>query len=254
MSGKIGTTRACILIAGQDRLEFLQGIVTNDVYRARNSLVYAAMLTPQGKFLADMFIHADAESVLLDVNSGSADSLVNRMNLYRLRSDVHIDRIECNVLAGLGQRPPDSFRDPRHAALGWRRYCRHEQVANDIDWTGLRVRHCIPETFVELLPNDTYILEAGFERLNGVDFGKGCYVGQEVTARMKHKARLRKGLVTVGIDSEVPLGTTITADGRIAGTVFTQSGGQAIAMLRHDRVGKAELKAGDASITMLGHA
>ena len=107
------------------------------------------------------------------------------------------------------------------------------QPAPAIDWDAIRVHHLIPESGIELVPDDTYILEAGFERLHGVDFRKGCYVGQEVTARMKHKTELRKGLVRVQIDGAAPVGTEITAqDGKPVGTLFTQSGGFAMAHLR----------------------
>ena len=135
--------------------------------------------------------------------------------------------------------------DPRHPALGWRHY----GAAGDdgTDWDAIRVAHCIPETLVELIPNDTYILEAGFERLHGVDFRKGCYVGQEVTARMKHKTELRKGLTVLRIEGAAPVGTPITAEGREVGAVFTQSGGQAIAHVRHDRVAP-EMQAGEARL------
>ena len=92
---------------------------------------------------------------------------------------------------------------------------------------------------------DTYILEAGFERLNGVDFRKGCYVGQEIAARMKHKTELKKGLAQVIITGSAPIGSDITANGKPAGTLFTQSGGRALAHLRFDRAG-GEMKAGDA--------
>ena len=111
--------------------------------------------------------------------------------------------------------------------------------------TALRVARLVPETGVELVPDDSYILELGFERLNGVDFRKGCYVGQEVTARMKHKTELRKGLVTLGIDGQAPVGTPILMpDGREAGTLFTQSGGRAIAQMRFDRMGDGLTAAG----------
>ena len=105
----------------------------------------------------------------------------------------------------------------------------------EIDWDALRVEACVPESGIELVPNDTYILEAGFERLSGVDFKKGCYVGQEVTARMKHKAELRKGLALVEVDGSAPVGTEIIANGKPAGRLFTQSGGLGIAWLRFDR-------------------
>jgi folate-binding protein YgfZ len=110
------------------------------------------------------------------------------------------------------------------------------------------VEHCIPETGIELVPDETYILEAGFERLHGVDFRKGCYVGQEVTARMKHKTDLRKGLVQVEIEGAAPPGTPIlTTEGREAGTLFTRSGGRALAHIRFDRA-EGDLHAGTARV------
>ncbi len=107
----------------------------------------------------------------------------------------------------------------------------------------------MPEAGIELTP-DTFILEVGFERLNGVDFRKGCYVGQEVTARMKHKTELRKGLAKVRVDGAAAPGTDLTAEGKPAGTLFTRSGDEAIAYLRFDRA-KGTLNAGDAVVKWL---
>jgi folate-binding protein YgfZ len=109
------------------------------------------------------------------------------------------------------------------------------------------VAHVIPEGGVELIPDDSYVLEMGFERLHGVDFRKGCYVGQEVTARMKHKTELRKGLARVEVEGAAPVGTPILADGRAVGTLFTQSGGRGLAHLRFDRAGGA-MTAGEARV------
>ena len=106
---------------------------------------------------------------------------------------------------------------------------------------------CIPETGVELIPDDSYILECGFDRMGGVDHRKGCYVGQEVTARMKHKTELRKGLATVSVAGAAPIGTEIMAGDKSAGTLFTQAGGQAIAYLRFDRA-EGVMQAGDAKV------
>ena len=130
--------------------------------------------------------------------------------------------------------------------MGWRHYGA-EDGDDGTDWDAIRVAHCIPESGVELGP-DSFILEAGFGRLNGVDFRKGCYVGQEVTARMKHKTELRKGLVTVEVEGSAPVGTDIVADGKPAGTLFTQSGGHGIAYLRFDRA-KGPMQAGEATVT-----
>ncbi|MFP4275006.1 MAG: YgfZ/GcvT domain-containing protein, partial [Paracoccaceae bacterium] len=137
-----------------------------------------------------------------------------------------------------------AFADPRHPELGWRAYDGTGGGDDGTDWAALRVAHCIPQAGVELTP-DTFILEAGFERLNGVDFRKGCYVGQEVTARMHHKTELRKGLVTLGIEGTAPPGTEIMAGAKAAGTLLTQAGGRAIAYLRFDRAAP-EMRAGDA--------
>ena len=160
------------------------------------------------------------------------------------------------VTRGLTDAPQGAWPDPRHPALGWRGYGGAEGVgegasgeAPAIDWDAIRVAHCIPETGIELIANDTYLLEAGFERLHGVDFRKGCYVGQEVTARMKHKTELKKGLVTVAIHGAAPVGTPIVSGDKDAGTLFTQSDGRAIAWLRFDRM--ADMTAGAARLTAL---
>ncbi|KKL11913.1 hypothetical protein LCGC14_2541010, partial [marine sediment metagenome] len=122
------------------------------------------------------------------------------------------------------------------------------QTDDTTDWNALRVAHLIPETGVELTP-DTFILEAGFDRINGLDFRKGCYVGQEVTARMKHKTELRKGLARVTLEGPAEPGTPIMAGDKPAGTLHSRSGNQAIAYLRHDRTGGA-LTAGAARVSV----
>jgi len=170
------------------------------------------------------------------------------MALCKLRADVAIAPSDIQIFRGTGPLPDNAMADPRHAALGWRQY--GEETGDDgSDWDAIRVAHCIPETGIELIPNTSFILETGFERLNGVDFKKGCYVGQEVVARMKHKTTLRKGLLTVSIKGHAPVGTPITVNGKPVGTIFTQSGGHAIAYLRFDRA-KGEMLAGQATVTV----
>ena len=236
-------TRQIIRITGDDRLSFLQGLVSNDVTRAP---CWAALLTPQGKYLADFLIVPDGEALLIDVDARLAEDLVRRLTMYKLRSRVGIEVTDMTVARGTGPAPKGAIADPRHPALGWRLY---GAAGNDgTDFDAIRVEHVIPETLVELIPNETFILEAGFERLHGVDFRKGCYVGQEVTARMKHKTELRKGLQRLRIEGEAPVGTPITAEGREVGTLFTQSNGHALAHVRFDRVG-AEMQAGTARLS-----
>lgn len=239
--------RRIFRISGPDRHDFLQNLVTNDLKGLKNGLIYTALLTPQGKYISDFFLLDKGDSILLDAADFQANDLIRRLSMYKLRAKVDIAETDLHLQRGTSDMPENASPDPRHPALGWRAY---GEVATDdgTDWDAIRVAHCIPETGIELTP-DTFILEAGFERLQGVDFKKGCYVGQEVTARMKHKTELRKGLTTVTLDGAAPVGTDITSDGKPAGTLYTQSGSRAIAYLRFDRA-KGDLRAGDIKITL----
>jgi len=250
MTGEHAPDRRVFEITGADRITFLQGLVTTDMARLRSGVVYTALLSPQGKYLADFFLVPRGDTILLDVKEDIADSLLQRLSLYRLRADVRIAPSALKAQRGLGTPPVGAFADPRHASLGWRHYDKTEGSTPHIDWDALRVAACIPESGVELIPDRTFILEAGFERLGGVDHRKGCYVGQEVTARMKHKTELRKGLATVNVEGAAqPPGTGITQDGKPVGELFTQSGGKGIAHLRFDRT-DGDLRAGSATVRL----
>ncbi len=242
------TARRILRLTGSDTDTFLQGLVTNDIARLDDGLVYAALLTPQGKYIADFFLKRDGDGILLDVADPLGDDLTRRLGMYKLRADVQIAPSGLNLQRGTGSAPDGALPDPRHPDMGWRAYTQADEADDGTDWDTIRVRHCIPETGIELTP-DTYILEAGYEALNGVDFRKGCYVGQEVTARMKHKTDLRKGLRTVKIDGSAPVGTEITSDGKPAGVLFTQSKDRAIAYLRFDRA-KGDMQAGSANLRL----
>ena len=240
--------RRIIEIGGADRHSFLQNLVTNDVSAEDDGLVYAALLTPQGKYLVDFFLVNRGDGILLDVAEPLADDLLRRLTMYKLRADVTLGAFDGQVRLGIGDVPDGALDDPRHSTLGWRLYGAGETLADpSVDWDATRVAACIPESGIELIPNETYLLEAGFERLNGINFRKGCYVGQEVVARMKHKTELRKGYVTVEIDGTVPIGTDITAEGKTVGQVYTQSGGRAIAYIRYDRA-MGEMVADDVAV------
>ena len=239
--------RRIIDISGKDARSFLQGLVTNDLGKLDQGLVYAALLTPQGKYMADFFLLARGETIHLDADESLGDMLMQRLAMYRLRADVQLAESALKLSRGTGPAPEGALADPRHPALGWRLYGAQDGEDGS-DFDAIRVAHCIPETGSELGP-ETYILEAGFERLNGVDFRKGCYVGQEVTARMKHKTELRKGFRTVEIEGAAPLGTEITAEGKPVGTLHTQAGSQAIAYLRFDRA-RGDMQAGDAILRL----
>ena len=281
--GFVDERRAVLRMTGGDAREVLQGVVTNDIDRlAPGRAVYAALLTPQGKYLFDFFLldgDAVAEgAVLIDVARDRAGALAQRLKMYCLRRDARIEgESEMGVALlwpegdtpgghpGVPQWAPNRgivVPDPRAGALGWRIYAEKPEIAladtgaargERSDYDALRVEHLVPESGVELVPEDTFILEAGFERLHGVDFRKGCFVGQEVTARMKHKATLRKGLVRVAVAGDAAPGTPVTADGKPAGTLFTVAGGRGLAELRLDRAG-AGMQAGDARVDYAGEA
>lgn len=223
--------RSVFALTGTDRIDFLQGLVTNDV--AKGGIVYTALLTPQGKFIADFFVITDNDRLLLDVAQSHAALLFQRLSMYRLRADVQIAQTELIVSRGTGTAPAGALADPRHAALGWRLYSDADQ-SDSTDWDALRVAHLVPETGIELTP-ETYILEANFEALHGVDFRKGCFVGQEIVARMKHKTELRKGLCRVHLQGTAQPGEEVTSDGKPVGLLHTRSGDHAIAFLRFDR-------------------
>jgi tRNA-modifying protein YgfZ len=242
-------TRTIWHIAGTDALPFLQGLVTNDVLPLKDpGIVYAALLSPQGKYLADFFVVNTGDALLIDIAEPLASTTLRRLTMYKLRADVQFTPVAMPVARGLGPRPDGAFIDPRTPAMGWRAYGMAQ--TETIDWDALRIANLVPETGRELTPDDSYILEMGFERLHGVDFRKGCYVGQEVTARMKHKTDLRKGLARVQVTGVAVEGTDITADGKPVGTLHTIAGDKALAYLRFDRADQP-LMAGSACVVWL---
>lgn len=269
MIGMHDTTRGVLRFSGSDARDVLQGVVTNDVNRViPGQAVYSALLTPQGKYLSDFFMLDGGEgAVLIDVAVAQAQALAQKLQMYALRRDAVLSVEQGCELALLWSRAgeeavqPDEgdgfvVRDPRDPDLGWRRYgtgaddwlnVEGIEIADISERDALRVALVVPETGVELISDETYILEAGFERLSGVDFSKGCYVGQEVTARMKHKTSLRKGLVQVSMKGDAATGTPVTSAGKPAGTLFTHVKGQGLAHLRLDRAGP-DMQAGPASV------
>lgn len=279
--GLVAGWRQCLVMEGTDVRAVLQGVVTNDVERvARDHLVYAALLSPQGKYLFDFFLSERADGAIrIETEAARVEALAKRLKMYCLRRDARVS-VETGIGvalvwdAGAGEtasRPPTPaaspapaagvvLGDPRAERLGWRVYASDPagalrafgaQVADPAAYTALRVAAEVPEAGAELVPDDTYILEAGFERLSGVDFRKGCYVGQEVTARMKHKTELRKGLVRVAVEGEAPIGTAVTtAEGKPVGTLYSLAHGVGLAHLRFDRA-DGEMLAGEARLRRL---
>lgn len=259
--GFVDPSRAVLRVEGPEARDWLQGLVTNNVDRlAPERPVYAALLNPQGKYLFDfLLLDGGPGTVRLDVAADRAAALLQRLSLYRLRRKVALaEEPALQVAVGWGERPPGALPDPRHPELGWRLYAEDAAAALSAagvapaardDYDRRRIALAVPESGVELVPEDSYVLEAGLDRLNGVDFRKGCYVGQEVTARMRHKTALRKGLARVAVDGvPPPPGSPVaTAEGRPAGILFSVAGGEGLAHLRFDRA-EGDMRAGEATL------
>ena len=256
-SGFLDDSRSVIAIEGPDAATFLQGLLTNDVERASNTqAVYAAMLTPQGKFLFDMILYRpEAELFLADVDKARAQALSTRLSMYKLRAKVEIrirDDLSTYVLqdgnSGLDLTEAASASpDPRDDKLGWRALSSGPIPDLSTGDPAAYARACIdlgvPLSGLDLKPEDTFPLDADFERLNGVDFHKGCYVGQEVTARMKHKSERRKRLYRIEADpAALTTGATITSNGKDAGQIGSTAEGAGLAVMRVDRAESGPLQ------------
>lgn len=253
LCGFTDTERTVLKVSGADAVPFLQDLVTNDISKVGpGRLVYAALLTPQGKYLFDFLVgEAPDGGLTIDISADRAAAFAQRLTMYRLRRDVQVEATDLPVslIWGDGEAPAGAVPDPRDARLGWRLYgpLTGMELADPADYKALRIAAMVPDTGAELIENDSYILEQGFDRLNGVDFRKGCYVGQEVTARMRHKTELKKGLVKVRIEGDATAGSAIEFDGKPAGTLHSVNGTDGLAHVRFDRAG-GEMQAGPARL------
>ena len=272
--------RGVVSIVGTDAGKFLQGLITNDIVETvHRRAIFAGLLTPQGKVLFDFLVAPFTNGFLLDVSLKSASDLVRRLTMYKLRSDVTITDISskhamsqtfrAGATAGaMGQSSNlylAKYVDPRQANFVIRTIWAHS--AEEMDWQDIapmdtrekpteeleqhRIALGIPEggkdyAFGELFPH-----EAMFDQLNGVSFTKGCYVGQEIVARMQHRGTARSRFLIVNAAAPLPpMGTEVRADDRLLGTMGSSAGHQGLALVRLDRLGEA-YKAGR-SVTIGG--
>jgi folate-binding protein YgfZ len=194
--------RSLIYIEGDDRYVFLQNLITNDINTLeKNPVLYSCLLTPQGKFLFDFFIIKADKYLIIDCEGEErGKELYSRLNLYRLRSKVTLSLEEnANIYAGTLPLPPKgSLKDPRNPQIGWRSFEKPEEAESPFDvWDRYRIRLGIPDGSRDMIPDKSTLLECNIDKLNGVSFEKGCYVGQEVTARMKYRGLTKKHLYAV---------------------------------------------------------
>jgi len=245
--------RAVLEITGPDRVTFLNGLVSNDV--SRNTPLWAAMLTAQGRYFADFFIFATSESLLLDVPEILAPAILPKLQRHKLRAAVAFADVSADwhVYASWGGGPPEAdivAPDPRLPEAGHRILSRLELPAEDAPETyaAHRIALGLPDGPPDLEVDKTLLLEAGFDELGGIDWQKGCYMGQELTARTKYRGLVKRRLIPVSLSETGVTGTAILAEGQEVGSLRSVAGGLALAMLRLDALNKP-LLAGNALLT-----
>lgn len=266
--------RTVLSVAGDDRAAFLQGLISNDIAKAGpDRAIWAAFLSPQGKFLWDLFIVEKDGAYLIDVEAERAEDFRKKLSMYKLRSKVAIAVTDLSVYAvlnaaalGLGDVPGAArafgdgvaLVDPRLARLGGRVVLASPQalIASGLaetdlaEWDCVRMAAGVPDGSRDMAVDKALLLENGFDELGGVDFDKGCYMGQELTARTKYRALIKKRLLPVTIAGPTPEpGTPILAGEVEAGEMRSACGQTGLALVRLEHL-SAALKAGDASLTV----
>jgi folate-binding protein YgfZ len=251
--------RAVLEISGEDRVAFLQGLISNDVTKARaDQALWAALLTPQGKWLADFFVIATGDLLLLDVEAAQLAMLAQRLSRFRLRAKVVLRDASADwrVHTAWGEgAPPEGLaaRDPRLPEAGWRVLAPAglPTHASAEDYAAHRLALGLPDGSKDMEVEKSVLLEGGFDELNGISWTKGCYMGQELTARTRYRGLLKRRLVPVAIDGTAPArGTPIlTPDGAEAGEMRSSQGAQGLALLRLEWLDKGVLAAGGARLT-----
>jgi folate-binding protein YgfZ len=258
--------RGVVKVTGNDARDFLNGLVTTDVTLLRPGLGrFGALLTPQGKITTDFLITeapaGHGGGFLIDCPLVLAQALAEKLGFYRLRAKVSVENLSesLGVLAAWDGDPalkPDlAFVDPRNAALGWRILVPEElapkaagligaELADSTAYDAHRIALGVPRGGLDFIYGDAFPHETNMDRLHGVDFDKGCYVGQEVVSRMQHRGTARTRTVRVILDGGAPeAGEMLLAGGKLVGTMGTTAGHRGLALIRTDRTADA-LEAG----------
>jgi tRNA-modifying protein YgfZ len=248
--------RAVVRVTGEAARNFLQGLITNHIDKASpRSAIHTGLLTPQGKILVDFFVLPAGNGFLLELAQAKLADLIQRLTVYKLRAQVAFAEEQSYAVAASWGSPPHlpegaiAYADPRLPELGLRILLPANAdilalgcaLATEDEYHARRIAQGVPEGGRDYAFGDTFPHEAMFDQLNGVDFKKGCFVGQEVVSRMEHRGTARKRIV--GVEGEGPLppsGTQITAGGNPIGTLGSVAGGSGLALLRLDRAEEAK--------------
>ncbi len=258
--------RGVLRVGGAEARPFLQNLVTNNVDLADGAeAVYAGLLTPQGKFLFDFIIAGDGDGLLLDCDAARAADLVKRLNFYKLRAQVTIEDVSAShrvaAIWGGAVKTKGVFADPRLPALGYRAIAAKPdetlkalgaEAATPADYHRHRISLGVGDAAQDFEPDRTFPLEVNFEEFHGIDFQKGCFIGQEVTSRTKRRGSVRKRLLPCLVEGDLPKPhTPVRAAAREVGTVFSGDAetGRVMALLRLDLINGATLEAEYSGLT-----
>ena len=236
-------SRAVIRLTGEAWRDFLQGLITQDVSTlAPGELRFGALLTPQGRLAFDLFVSGDDAGALVECQASTREALIQRLILYRLRAKVSVeaDPAAVGVLFGTDSAPQGWLRDPRAAGLGWRGYGLQPpagaRIADEAGYKAHKLALAVPGP-ADWAGETTYPIEANFDLLAGIDFKKGCYVGQETTSRMKRRGQIKSRMAPIAFDGPPPPpGSELLAGELRAGEALSGGPGRAMALLRLDRL------------------
>jgi len=245
-------SRALVRVDGPDWRDFLQSLISNDVEAlAPGAARFAALLTPQGRMLFDLFVIGTEDGCVLDVQAAQRQAVILRLSMYRLRAKVEIAEVEGRIVALWGALagpapPPGWIADPRLEGVGWRGVNLEPpdgaEVLDEDAYDAWRLGLGVPDPARDCAPDKTYPIEADFDLLNGIDFKKGCYVGQETTSRMKRRGGIRSRMLPIVFDGPAPApGSEVLAGALRAGETLSGRNGRAMALLRLDRIEGAAL-------------
>jgi len=232
-------SRALIRIEGPDARHFLHNLLTQNVETIEDgTLRFGALLTPQGRLMVDMMIWARGDALWLDVPVAARDALVQRLSMYRLRLNVTISARDEAVFAAWGKQPDGFVADPRLEGLGFRAIgYAGETTASEDDWHLHRMAMGVAEAALDTPQDKTYPIEANFDLMNGIDFHKGCFIGQETTSRMKRRGTIKNRILPFTFEGEAPaIGAEVLNGERRAGEVTGVLGQQGLALMRLDRM------------------